>query len=327
MKVSIIVPVYNVSEWIEDCLLSVVKQTYPSIECIIINDCSPDDSIDKATRFIKDNKSSNIEFKIIHHNKNVGLAAARNTGIRYASGDYLFFLDSDDEICPDTIKGMMGRALEDDSDFVVGDFSVIGENTQLSSSVSQKLLTVKEKRLGTNERISHSFFRNEWYVMAWNKLIKRSFLEKYNLYFPEGLLHEDQLWSLKLAGCACTMSTYPFVTYVYKLRGNSISGYLKERNVEDLLAIFKLSNSFVLQHPDNKYLKGKLRAMAFFICRKIGTASITESAKRGAILKIRRTILKENLYLFPLSMSDLLKTTILLCPHRIMIWILRLYKK
>lgn len=326
MKVSIIVPVYNVSEWIEDCLSSVIKQTYPSIECIIINDCSPDDSIDKAIRFIGD-KSSNIEFKIIHHNKNMGLSAARNTGIKHASGDYLFFLDSDDEICPDTIKEMMGRALEDDSDFVVGDFSVIGENTQLSSSVSQKLLTVKEKRLGTNEKISRSFFRNEWYVMACNKLVKRSFLEKYNLYFPEGLLHEDQLWSLKLAGCACTMSAYPFVTYIYKLRGNSISGYLKERNVKDLLMIFEFSNSFVLQHSDNKYLKGKLRAMAFFICRKIGTASITESIKEKAVSKIKETISKDNLYSLPLSMSDLLKTAILLCPYPILMYILRYHRK
>ena len=100
MKVSIIIPVYNVSAYIERCVKSVMKQTYSGdIECILVNDATPDDSIDIAKRLIADYNGP-IQFRILNHEHNKGFSATRNTGIDAATGDYLYFFDSDDEITP-----------------------------------------------------------------------------------------------------------------------------------------------------------------------------------------------------------------------------------
>ena len=109
MKVSIIVPVYNVSNYIVKCLDSIIAQTFHSIECILVDDCGHDDSIEKAQRYINQ-YSGHISFMIIHHNKNKGLSGARNTGINISTGDYLFFLDSDDAITPNCIETLMSLA-------------------------------------------------------------------------------------------------------------------------------------------------------------------------------------------------------------------------
>ena len=95
MKVSIIIPIYNVAPYIKRCLQSVADQTYKDIECILIDDCGSDNSINLAKEFIYDYKG-NILFTILHHEENKGLSAARNTGLRYAKGEYVYFLDSDD---------------------------------------------------------------------------------------------------------------------------------------------------------------------------------------------------------------------------------------
>ena len=88
MNVSIIIPVYNVSLYIERCIKSVMNQTYQDIECILVNDASPDNSITIAERLIADYDGS-IQFRILNHEHNKGQSAARNTGIKAASGDYI----------------------------------------------------------------------------------------------------------------------------------------------------------------------------------------------------------------------------------------------
>ena len=104
MKITIVVPVYNVEPYIEDCLKSVAEQTYKGdIECIIVDDCTPDGSCAIIEHFINEYNGS-IDFKLLHHTKNRGLSAARNTGIGAATGEYIYFLDSDDEITPECIE-------------------------------------------------------------------------------------------------------------------------------------------------------------------------------------------------------------------------------
>lgn len=98
MKLSIVIPVFNVAPYIADCLRSVMRQTYTgSMECLIVDDCGTDDSIAIAKQMIADYKGP-IRFQILHHEWNRGLSAARNTGTEAATGEYLYYLDSDDEI-------------------------------------------------------------------------------------------------------------------------------------------------------------------------------------------------------------------------------------
>lgn len=97
-RVSIIIPIYNVEPYILECLQSVDKQTIgDDIECILVDDCGTDNSVLVAEDFIK-SYNGRVHFTLIHHQKNGGLSAARNTGIHAAHGEYLYFLDSDDTI-------------------------------------------------------------------------------------------------------------------------------------------------------------------------------------------------------------------------------------
>ena len=116
MKVSVIVPVYNVSNYIIKCLDSIVNNTLKDIEIIIVNDGSTDDSIKKVCERYDDSR-----IKIIYK-KNGGLASARNTGVRYAKGKYLFFVDSDDFIELDTLESMYNVACKGNYDIVYSDY-------------------------------------------------------------------------------------------------------------------------------------------------------------------------------------------------------------
>ena len=104
MKVSIIIPVYHVEKYIERCVLSVLKQTYRPLEVVFVDDCSNDRSIDIAKKTIEKNGAASIEFVFLEHDKNQGQSAARNSGIKASTGDYLYFLDSDDKLSDDAIS-------------------------------------------------------------------------------------------------------------------------------------------------------------------------------------------------------------------------------
>lgn len=112
--VSVIVPVYQVSEYVERCIRSVMDQTYTDIECIIADDATQDDSIEKCEALIE-NYDGPIQFWIIRHEQNRGLSAARNTGTKAAKGAYLYYLDSDDYISPDCIEKLVSVVKDDPS--------------------------------------------------------------------------------------------------------------------------------------------------------------------------------------------------------------------
>lgn len=218
MKISIIIPVYNVEPYIKDCLLSVASQTYEDdIECIIVNDCTPDNSCEIIEKFIGKHKGS-IKFKLLHHEKNRGLSAARNTGINAATGEYIYFLDGDDEITSNCIALLSAPLKEKKYDFVIGDYSVDGADRNDFPS-----LHVTEDEMSTNASIRRNYLSFQWYVMAVNKLYNTKFIKREKLLFKEGIIHEDDLWSFQLACIAQTMYIVKKETYIYKIRNNSIT--------------------------------------------------------------------------------------------------------
>ena len=111
MTISVIIPIYKVQEYVRRCLESVIAQECDrfSIECLIINDCTPDDSMTIVHDVISSYQGNSIEFKVIHHQKNMGLSVARNTGIKAATGDFIYFIDSDDHIMENTFKSFVSK--------------------------------------------------------------------------------------------------------------------------------------------------------------------------------------------------------------------------
>ena len=220
MKISIVIPVYNVEPYIEDCLKSVAEQTYKGdIECIIVDDCTPDGSCAIIEHFINEYNGS-IDFKLLHHSVNRGLSAARNTGIDAATGDYIYFLDSDDEITPDCIELLAEPLIKIAYNFVIGDYKGIGGNDEIAK------LLLGEGAIINNHNIRKQFFWGQWYMMAWNKLCNLDFIRKEGLFFEEGLINEDNLWSFKVACTANSMYVIKKETYKYNVRSTSIMGYI-----------------------------------------------------------------------------------------------------
>ena len=220
MKITIVVPVYNVEAYIEDCLKSIAAQTYKGkLECIIVDDCTQDNSCAVIEHFIKEYKGT-IDFKLLHHNVNRGLSAARNTGIDAATGEYIYFLDSDDEITPNCIELLAEPLKEKKYDIIIGEYIVDGNNNILPLHLE------KEGETLTTESIRDSYCSVKWYVMAWNKLYSLDYIKKHNLSFKEGLINEDELWSFQIASTAESMYTIKKMTYIYKTRDSSIMGTL-----------------------------------------------------------------------------------------------------
>ena len=258
MTVSIIMPVYQVSDYVERCLLSVMKQDYSDIECIIVNDATKDDSILKCEKLICDYHGP-IRFKIIHHPMNRGLSAARNTGINAATGDYLYYLDSDDEITPDCIGKLVAPIMEDDTiEMVQGNHitNPMGESNLFYKDTSPMLIA-------SNEDVYKQFL-NTININAWNKLLKRSFVMNYNLFFKEKLLCEDVLWMFYLMKHLKKAYLSPAITYYYYDRPDSIMSGTSKKILGNNMEI---SYNEILNNLTAGKEKYELRAYLYVFCR------------------------------------------------------------
>lgn len=239
-KISLIIPIYDVSSYIADCLQSVWRQTYPSLEIILVNDATPDDSMSQAAPWIEKLRER-YEVKIVNHTNNWGLSAARNTGMKVATADWIYFLDSDDEITPNCIEILAAQVTRyPDVDFVIGGVKLVG--------ATWKFPLKCDAYVKGNKNILRDYTTYKWYMMAWNRLYRNNYLQKNGLTFKEGLLHEDELFSFQIATTAQSMATVYEDTYIYKVRSTgSITAQRKLKNFEDMLFINKEKYAYILK--------------------------------------------------------------------------------
>lgn len=224
MKISIIIPIYNVAPYVERCLYSALNQSYENIELVLVDDCGTDNSMNIVSEVVE-KYVGNKKILLFKHEHNLGLSAARNTGIKNATGDYLLFLDSDDEIPLNAVELLL-EATNENPDFVIGNIKVLG------SDKFSFYFSIPSGVIQGNELILDSFIKDKWYSMAVNKLIKKEFLLNHHLFFKEGILHEDELWSFILATKANKMSVVKDYTYFSYIRNDSITGKISIRNYE-----------------------------------------------------------------------------------------------
>lgn len=260
IKVSVIIPVYAVSDYVERCIKSVMSQTYSSIECVIVDDVSPDDSIIKCEHLIN-NYQGPITFVILHHEKNRGLSAARNTGTDAATGDYIFYLDSDDEITSDCIEKMI-RPIQDDAtiEMVLGNHEIDVQHPS-QSPVKQGRTYLQEGDYKPSVIVRELFINEKYDGHAWNKLIKRNFLLQNQLYFREGILWEDLLWSFFVMKHLNHLYIISDVTLFYYIRPKSIiTGTEIKKKAFHLEKIYsEIANNFSKGEEGDeakKYLRG-----------------------------------------------------------------------
>ena len=234
MKVSVIVPVYNVERYLDKCLDSLAHQTLKDIEIIIVNDGSPDHSEDIIKKYTK--KYQNFKY---YKKENGGLSSARNYGIKYATGDYIAFLDSDDYVKYDMYEKMYLKAVSNNYDLVVCDINYLYPNKtiRVSSGIKEDTQNIKKAYLTIHPA-------------AWNKLFKKELFNN-NIYFKEGIWFEDvefiyrMLPFIKSIGViledfnqyvqregSITSSVSPKI-YDYVSNMNGIIDFYKEREIYD----------------------------------------------------------------------------------------------
>lgn len=259
-KISIIIPVYNVVDYIEECLQSVMNQTYKGeMECLLVDDCGTDNSMDVVERLLADYDGPMV-FRVLHHERNRGLSAARNTGTEAATGDYVFYLDSDDYISVDCIEVLTAPIMDREYDMVLGD-------VELSSNPQNIVLLPKETGpvLGRNQIFCDFFVTPVLYVAAWNKLVKTSLFKNNDLSFLEGQLNEDDLWRYKCCQCMQSLFVQKKITYHYRVRNESItSDYI--RHPEKRLDSYFKTVDYVLSNPAMAGKEIWEKIIVYFMC-------------------------------------------------------------
>lgn len=231
MKISIIVPVYNVEKELERCIDSLINQTYKNIEIILVDDGSTDTSSDICEEYKM--KYSNI--KVIHK-ENGGLSSARNCGITNSDGMYLMFVDSDDYINEKACEKFAEAVKKDKVDIVIGE----ARKTEKNKITLYKHDAFEEKKIYNNkEYINIAIKNNEFYAPVWFNMYRREFLLQNNLFFKEGILHEDMEYLPRIFLCANNIKKISYVFYEYIIRENSITNrkdYTK--NIKDIFEIY-----------------------------------------------------------------------------------------
>jgi glycosyltransferase involved in cell wall biosynthesis len=244
IKVSIIIPIYKVEAYLERCIKSVAEQdgigSAYNLECILVDDCTPDKSMKIAKETIKPYK--NIHFICLQHEINRGLSVARDTGLEYATGDYIMFIDSDDYILPGCIKTFTDEIYNNSTIDLVTGSTICKNNTDIK----------KRELLNSKESIIHGFLTMKFFITSWNKLIRRECIVENKLLFIEGIYLQDQPWLYTLAFHINSMLLLPKATYVYEEAPESASrGVLIHEKAQRYVKSWSTVFEYYLSHRPN----------------------------------------------------------------------------
>lgn len=239
--VSIIVPVYNVAQYLDRCLDSLVKQTDPNIEIILVDDGSTDGS--GALCDLWQQRDGRIR---VFHKPNGGLSDARNHGLERASGEYICFIDSDDWCDLRYVEVMRGTLEDTGSDLVECDYLTTDERAPAPVSGQ----TAYDYRLSEGRECFLRFLTNEFFVSVCNKLYRRSLLE--NQPFRRGVYHEDEFWTYRIfsrAQRACRLRYTGY--YYYQRQGSIVHTTPSQKRLTDAFTAAKERMDFIeLHYPE-----------------------------------------------------------------------------
>lgn len=229
--ISFIIPVYNVEKYVEKCVESILNQIEADVELILVDDGSTDSS-GEICDFLE--KNNNI-VKVVHK-KNGGLASARNEGLKYAEGEYIAFIDSDDYIADDSLKGLVGLVKKTDVDVCFLKVRKVyedGTSYDLGECIEKKYVNGKEK----NDILKYLSTRPKFPGSAWGKIYRRQFLVDNKLHFPyESRRSEDLSFSYDAIRLAEKYDVYDKDFYMYRQgrMGSITASKLTQQTFKDL---------------------------------------------------------------------------------------------
>lgn len=268
--ISVIMPVYKVSEYIEESIKSLINQDYDNYEIILVDDGSPDDSIEKGRSILE---GKNVEYTIIHQ-ENKGLPAARNTGINNAKGEYVCFIDSDDIIDSAHLRRLRESFLDENIQFTFSDFEV----TDLENREGKKCEKGNVVIL-TSSEIKKSFLERKIPIHCCATMFKKRFLIKNNLLFNENLKYgEDVEFLWRMLSHIRKCAHYEEKSYKYLCRPNSL---MTNQNLDKII-IFMSEFKKTIKETNYKYdAKQIIVSRTFFgICHSCAKNSEYELFKK-----------------------------------------------
>ena len=237
MKLSIIIPVYNVKDYLYECIDSVICQNDADIEIILIDDGSTDGSGEICDEYACEDS----RIKVFHQN-NEGLSSARNVGIRQAAGDYLCFLDSDDFYEKDCLGAIIKELSSQKSlDVLIGFYQFLYKTGDKSEVLSPFLEEKKNHGISGVDAATTLYFYFRFTPVACQFFVNRNFLISNKIFFYEGIFHEDEEWIPRLLLKADVVDFYSVPFYNYRLnRVDSITSKLNPKREDDKATIISL---------------------------------------------------------------------------------------
>lgn len=240
MDISIIVPVYNVEAYLKECLNSLLNQDFNGeYEIVCVNDGSTDNSLN----IIKEYQKTNDKIVLVDQ-KNKGLSGARNTGFKNAKGKYIMFLDSDDYLKNKKVLSKLYIEVEKYAlDFVIADFEYDYED-KIKNYRIQRTDKIKDKVMNGREFYDLGIKTKSIMSVVWNKLYRRDFLEKNNLYFYEGIIYEDMEFTPRAYYLANRVKYVDEVAVTYRQREGSIMSSVNVKKLDNYLVVAESINKF-----------------------------------------------------------------------------------
>lgn len=248
-KVSLIIPVYNVEDYLEKALLSVENQTMENIEVIIVNDGSTDGSSKIIDKFCE----RNTNFIVIDQ-KNKGLSAARNVGLNVSKGKYIAFMDSDDYIEPNFIECLYSAAVKNDADIVCCNFNYYFPEKNMKVYMP---LTSIPGTFSNTKALKKLILDFGVHYFAWNKLCKRSIFFEHNIRFYD-MYFEDIATSPRLFYHADKIVLLGKALYNYTSRKNSILNTMNICKIRDFVRSLGVMRNFFENQGDYEKYKNRV---------------------------------------------------------------------
>lgn len=294
--VSVIVPVYNVETYIEECLTSIVDQTYQQLEIIVIDDGSTDDSNQKIKPYLLDQRVQLIT------QANQGLSGARNTGLEAATGKYILFVDSDDYIHLKTIEEVVKNLEKNHLDLIR--FNGKAFLDELNKPIEQNSYDfshrLQEGRIYRSDLFKAN--RRTFVSPVYLYIIRRDVIEKNTIRFHEGILHEDELFTTQVFVAIKSMMYMNRYYYNRRYRENSImtnqSNERLKRTFDSYAVIYKELEKMYFQKDYSKEQKNLIKRQMLSIYSGLKKSKINEIEKVSFMKEIKGISIFDKIYLY-----------------------------
>ena len=273
-KVSVIVPIYDVEDYIDQCLSTISDQTYSDIEIICINDATLDNSIG----IVKQHMRWDSRIRLLNHDTNRGLGATRNTGLRHAASPYIRFVDGDDAIVPESVEVLLATLERTGADWVFTDFHVMDEHGGVRSRSPFHVADVEERaRSGLLDLNFDKTALNGMWPSAWIGLWRADHIRSVSARFPEGLHFEDHEFFFRYGFSSRTMAYLNRPLYIYRAsRPGQITRDTSDRIFDIFVVLERLFSEFALHLQGEALLRFSARSAVRLIVERTW-AMATES--------------------------------------------------